>query len=53
MYKKEFEENHKNLSELVSWLSTWEKYNKKEKRKNELDNGINRKRQYTNEKQGH
>tara|TARA_B100000902_G_C27278853_1_gene900459 strand:- start:813 stop:968 length:156 start_codon:yes stop_codon:yes gene_type:complete len=49
MYKTEFKEQHKNLTELVSWLTTWQKYNQKEKRSAEsTEQSIKRKRTQTN-----
>ena len=53
MYKPEFKDQHKSLTELVSWLTAWEKHNKNQKRQNEGNDGINRKRQFTNESSGH
>ncbi len=53
MYKPEFEKNHKNLSELVSWLTTWQKYNENQKRSNETDQSINTKRRNINESYRH
>ena len=49
MYKPEFKQQHDSLTELVSWLTTWQRYNEKEKRSNEDDQSINRKRHHTNE----
>ena len=42
MYKPEFKDQHKSLTELV-WLIAWEKHNKNQKRQNEGNDGINRK----------
>jgi len=51
MYKPEFNKQHQHLSELVSWLTTWQKYTQTEKRsaeENEPEQSIKRKRSYTN-----
>ena len=49
MYRTQFKEQHKNLSELVEWLTTWEKYNQQKKRSTEsTEQSIKRKRIQTN-----
>lgn len=53
MYKPEFQQQHASLTELVSWLTAWDKHNKNQKRQNEDNDGINRKRQHKNEGSGH